>query len=132
MPKYNNKTLDAMNTVLDGYLDKTGKLGYAIARNKRLISDNLTEFSAARRGLVEKYGVTTYDDDGNPLTITVAEGDPNYPKFVEEITPILEAEITVDIFTISSAEAIEQLNAKGFLELEWMIDFDEEGEDATT
>lgn len=131
MPKYKNRELDAMNTSLDGYLDKTGKLGYAIARNKRILSENLTEFSCARRGLVEKYGVREYDGDGNLNSITVAESAPEYPKFVEEITPILETEIDVDVFKVSSDYAIEQLDAQGFLDLEWMIVFEEGGEDAT-
>ena len=51
----NGAMLDVI-IVLNKFANVGGKLGYAIARTKRLITDNLSDFNTLKDELVVKYG----------------------------------------------------------------------------
>lgn len=70
----------------------TGKAGYAIARNKRLLSNELKDFEEARNALLQKYGTKT--KDGN-YTIDPNKSE-NAEIFNKEISEVLGIEIDIE------------------------------------
>ena len=58
-------------------------------RTLEAIEAELTRFQKARNAVIEAYA--TKSDEGKP--VGVAPDDPNYPKVVEEIQALLDAEV---------------------------------------
>ena len=59
---YKNVELNNMLKSLEKVLRYNGRVGYAAARNTRLIRDALTEFQNVQLGLMEKYGEKELDE----------------------------------------------------------------------
>lgn len=87
---------DAMNQ--QGFMDNaTGVTGYALYRNIRILSDELKDYDKAVNDAIRKYG------EGNDEIgyIIRPENTEAIEKFTEEITPIANLEIDVNLYQIS-------------------------------
>lgn len=88
---------------LDCFKHIKGKVGVRIARNKRMIEEELVEFFNAKNELIKKYGE---EKNGifqvNPLS-------DNYRKFMEEIAPLLDEEVNFNFRTFTDDE-LEECN----------------------
>lgn len=73
----------------------TGKLGYAVARNIRLLSTELTEYNDRRNELIRKYGV---ENDG---VISVENGSEGFYKLMEEMKEYEDIEINIELMKVS-------------------------------
>jgi len=92
------KTKEALG--IKNYLDSvatdcTGKLGYAVARNIRLLNTELTEYNDKRNELIRKYGT---EKDGN---ISIAIGTEEHKKFVEEMAQYDDIELEVELMKVN-------------------------------
>ncbi len=94
----NGAMLDVI-MVLNKFANVGGKLGYAIARTKRLITDNLSDFNTLKDELVVKYG--QQNDQGNYYVDPQSE---NYADFIREITPLLDISVDIDIYKVPKDE----------------------------
>lgn len=106
------------NMILLSGLNETGKLGYAIAKNRRKLSEELSEYMGIRDSLVKKYGE---EDKANPS---------NY-KFTNETAKQLQDELSeydtlscdVDIMKVAPCDVYDSsLTSQQLFGLDWMID----------
>lgn len=95
----------------------TGKLGFAVAKNMRRLSDECQDFIKIKDDLICKYG--TVNEDGN---ITVQQNSESYGKFIEELKVYTDLQCDVDIYTVDEKELWESnLNADEMLMIEFMV-----------
>ena len=106
--------LNALNNISDKVY---GKLGYAVARNLRKITNELIEFEDMRLKIFYKYATLNKDNE--------YELQPNtepYQKFINEINEIAMISHKVDIYKIEPDLVIESnLSAKELNDLIFMI-----------
>lgn len=76
----------------------TGKEGYAIAKTKIAIRDEVSVFVELRDGLFQKYGSA----DGDRLIVKTDA--PEYETFIKEFAELCNKEIDVNIHQIPEAE----------------------------
>lgn len=74
-------------------LRETGRLGYAIARNKRKLMDAAKEFLELRDDLLQKYGES---EDGIYYSVSPENSD----AYIKELGDIPQIAHEVEIFTI--------------------------------
>lgn len=92
------KQADEMQFVLKQMLQTKGIVGYKIARNLRMITEELKEYNEVKQGLFEKYGT---EKDGNLVIDKFSE---NYTDFQKEIAPYEDQEIYLDFKRITEDE----------------------------
>ena len=83
---------------LSTMLQEKGTVGYKIARNLRMINDELKEYYELKQELFKKYGT----EDGDRIIIN--KDSQNYPLFINEITPLMNQEVNFDFRKISEEE----------------------------
>lgn len=93
-------------------LHETGKLGFFIAKNMRMIKTEIQEYIALRDHTISKYAA--------PGGVAVA--DENIPLFLEEMRPYDEIECEIDPAQVDEALFISgTLNSKDMFNLDWMV-----------
>lgn len=103
--KYSQAENLAMN--LSTMLDTKGIVGFKIARNLRMINDELQEYYQFKEELFKKYGKEV---DGN---LVINKDSENYPLFLNDIKQIAETEVNFDFRKITEEELIDSgLSAK--------------------
>ena len=91
------KTIEAFNllTFLNGIATKCkGKLGYAVARNIRVLNTELTEFQNKRNELIKKYG--TNDGDN----IFIENGSEAFFSFQNEMKEYVNIELDISLMKV--------------------------------
>ena len=81
--------------------DSKGIVGYKLARNLRMINEELREYYEIKERLLRKYG--TADGD----TLMLSKDSANYPLFVEEMGKIADQEVNFVFRKISEEEIAE-------------------------
>lgn len=115
-----NSQMAQMLKQLKPILAQRNKVGYAAARNSRILSDHLTEYQTFRTGLIEKYGQPEKDEQGNTV-IRMKTDSEEFQQFCKELAPINEIEHEVDFMTIPYEEAIGVLSGEEILAVDWMF-----------
>ncbi|MCC8039174.1 MAG: hypothetical protein LIP02_13730 [Bacteroidales bacterium] len=77
-------------------LHETGKLGYAIARNLRILKTECTEYLQLKAELFEELG----DRDGNQYSIPPDK----IPEYIERLGDIPSIDHEVNLYTITEEE----------------------------
>lgn len=110
--KLTNEKMYESASVMSG-LEETGLLGYAIAKNRRKLLEELKEYDAKRSEIVSKYGISRGDG-------TFAIGD--MAKFREELEPYATLESDVDVMTVP-VEVFTSggLTSQQMFALDWMV-----------
>lgn len=119
------KNIDMEKRVLDleKYLDRKDVIGYAAARNTRILKEQLTEFSERKEELVRLYGKEDKDENGELTgTITVDRTSPDFQKFIEKIEKFALIEHEIEPFKLKYKDAIGELTGNELVELEWMFE----------
>ena len=94
-----------------------GKLGYAVARNIRKISDELIEFENIRLEHIRKYG--TVNENGECV---IKKDTEEYHKFITDMQEFANISHDVDIFMINADIVMESdLTAEEMIKIEFMI-----------
>lgn len=121
--RYTNQEMEQMLDALQPILDRRDVIGYAAARNSRILRGELTEYHKVRDELVMKYGSADLDEEGNPTgQVSLTVGSPNFPQFVEEIGRYAAITHEPEIFKLKYEEAIGQLSGTELLSVEWMFE----------
>ena len=92
------KQADSMAFVLNTMLQIKGIVGYKIARNLRMINEELKEYNEVKQDLFRKYGT---EKDGN---LVIERGSENYSLFMQEIQPYEEQDVDFDFKKITDEE----------------------------
>jgi hypothetical protein len=97
-------------------LDEKGMLGYAIARNRRLLTAEVQEYSYKRDELLAEFGT----DMGNGQFQLNAE---NASRFYEALRPYSELTVDVPVMQIEPEVFYSgNLTSNQMFALEWMVD----------
>lgn len=121
--KYTNQEMDAMLASLEKFLERKDVIGYAAARNARILRNELTEYTKVRDELVMKYGEADTDEQGNPTgQVSLSVTSPDFPKFADEIGRFATITHEPELFRIKFEQAIGQLSGSELLEVEWMFE----------
>lgn len=89
---------DMLLNVLTTMLQTKGIVGFKIARNYRMISDELKEYNQIKQELFQKYGT---EINGQ---LVINKLDDNYVKFMDEMKPYDEQEVNFDFKKITEEE----------------------------
>ena len=118
-----NFKMEQLINSLKPFLDRTDIIGYAAARNSRRLSDQTVEYFMKRDELIMKYGKRELDGNHKETGRSVLnQTDPNFSRFVDEITPIGEIEHEVDIYKVPFEKAIDNLSGTELLSIDWMFE----------
>jgi len=80
------------------------KTSLAIAKMTIKLNEEFQAIEQVRQGLIRKYGEANKED---PNLISVKPESENYPKFVEEVTELLEQEVEVVIKKVKLPEEVD-------------------------
>lgn len=116
--KLSNKKMDECFNALNDISEKTtGRLGYAIARNLRKLSEELVEYQSLKDRAIVKYG--NEDSEGR---VSIQVGSEAFDNYINEMKEYMSIEHDVQIFTVSEEEVLKSdLNAKEMLAIDFMI-----------
>ena len=92
------KEADKIATVLLNMLQIKGIVGYKIARNLRMINDELKEYNDIKQDLFHKYGT---EKDGN---LIIEKSSENYSLYLKEIEPYEDQDVSFDFKKITDEE----------------------------
>lgn len=121
--RYTNQEMDQMLGQLKPLLERRDVIGYAAARNSRILTEELTEYTKVRDELVMKYGEADEDADGNPTgSVSLSVTSANFPKFVDEIERFATITHEPKLFRLKFEEAIGKLSGTELLAVEWMFE----------
>lgn len=109
---------DTLLNILTTMLQTKGIVGFKIARNYRMISDELKEYNDKKMELFKKYGK---EENGQ---LIIDKDSENYPLFLQEIEPYNEQEVQFNFRMITEEElANSELTAEQMLILsEYMVE----------
>ena len=114
--KMKNEQMYDRMLVLSG-LKETGKLGYAIARNRRKIEAEVTEYSKLRSDALVKFGKPIEGTNKYRL-----EGE-DLIKYNDEIAQYKDIACEVDVMLVSPDELYAgNLDSDQMYALEWMVE----------
>lgn len=94
--KLSNAVMVTLYNTLEKFPSATGKIGYAIARSKRILKENLADYEDARSILIKKYGKETEDGDW----IVKNEKGYKYKEFMKEFNELLGISVDVDLYQL--------------------------------
>lgn len=121
---YKNIEMERMIAALEPFLERTDKIGYAAARNTRILRSETQEYFDRREKLVEEYGEVQIGEDGNPTGLMELRFDsPKWPDYEREIAEWALIEHRPAIFKIPASEVIGKLSGTEILEIDWMLEW---------
>lgn len=113
--------MDSMLMQLEKHLERRDKIGYAAARNTRILANAALEYLKRKEELIRELGEKS--DDGS---IAITNGSDALNEFLDRIEEWANIEHDVELYTIPFSEAINVLSGSEILEIDWMF---EESED---
>lgn len=123
MIAYKNIEMEHMIASLEPLLDRTDKIGYAAARNTRILRTEAQEYFARRDKLIQKYGTEKLDKDGNPTGMSeIRIGSPEFEQYANEIQEWALIEHEPELFVLDYEEAIGKLSGAQLLDIDWMFE----------
>lgn len=119
---FTNAEMDQMVATLGKYLDRSDIVGYAAARNTRILESEMTEYLQIKRDLIQKYGEPVIDEDGNETgDIWLDVKSPKFKDFLTDIHEYAEIEHEPALMLLDYEKAIGILTGSELLELDWMF-----------
>ena len=123
MTSYKNIEMELMIKSLEPLLDHTDIVGYAAARNTRILTTEIQENITRLEELVAKNGEEVLDDEGNPTgQIELRFDSPKFKDYSDEIIEWAEIEHEPPIYKIPTEKCIGILSGRQMLEIEWMLE----------
>lgn len=117
--------MERMIDALSKHLERTDKIGYAAARNTRILSNASVEYYQRRESLINKYGEVELDESGKPTGRKVLNfTSPNFGDFAAELEEYALIEHDVELFRIPFSEAEGKLSGGDLLRIDWMFEDD--------
>lgn len=118
-----NFEMEQRRNSLIPFLSQRNLLGYIIARNYRMLSNELLEYEKFRNDLIQKYGEQDKDENGNLLpTVTVKMGTENFDKIIAELKPLNDITHEVDLMIAKYESVIGMLSGEEILSIDWMLE----------
>ncbi len=122
MATYKTSDLIKMRNDLDDMLPKTDVIGFAAAKNARVLDAELSTFNKKRDELIRELGE---EDEENSGSYSIQPNTEAYSEFAKRLMEYAEVECEVSICTIAASKAEGKLSGSEMLKVEWMLDWDE-------
>lgn len=120
---FKNSEMDIMRHQLEPVLAQRNRIGYAAARNYRVLSDALTEYSQFRNQLIKEYGTPDKADDGTELpTMSIKIGSPAFKNFCEAMAEYNNIEQEIELMTVKYDNVIGILSGDEIVAIDWMLE----------
>ena len=119
-----NDEMAAMADACIPHLRDGGLLGYACARNYRMLTTASLEYSAMRDDLVRRYGEKEYDADGRETGATITKDSPNWTKLTDALADFAGIEHEVEVFAVAASALVGILSGEEMLRIGWMLDWE--------
>lgn len=120
---YTNLEMEMMLKSLEPVLEQRNMVGYAAARNSRMLQDELVEYFTRKNDLIMEHGTPEVDEEGNETgQISISPISENFGKFIEEIDKYAQIEHDPQLMKIKYEDAIGILSGSEMLALEWMLE----------
>ena len=110
-----NQQAEILALSLQSMSDTKGSVGLKIARNLRMINEELREYYQFKQALFEKYGE---EQDGRWV---ISKDSPNIEAFLSELKPLEEQEVNFDFRKITEDELIESGLTAGQIGAIWEL-----------
>lgn len=121
--KLKNYQMDNMMLALQPLLEQKGMLGYVVSRNYRKLRDAVLEYTIRKQKLIQEYGKSELDEDGNPTGgYTIDVTDKAVQDALEELNQYADIEHDVEIMKIPVEDVIDELTGNDILALEFMLE----------
>lgn len=117
-----NRKASLMAQNCERWIDDTGLLGYACARNYRRLADATVEYSAIKNDAIRQFGREVLNEAGAVTAYTIEPGSDGFESFKKRVEPFDDIECEVDIMTIPPSEVIGKMTGRESLEIDWMIE----------
>ena len=113
---------EALALSLNSMLNTKGVAGLKIARNLRMINDELKEYYERKQELFRKYG----EEKGDQLVVD--KDSENYPLFIKELEPLANEEVEFNFRKLTENDLAESGLTAGQMGLlwDWMVQTDEQ------
>lgn len=123
MQKYKNIEMEQMITALEPLLKRTDIIGYAAARNTRLLKNEVTEYMNRRNELVCKYGEPVKDENGAPTgAYQLKIYSANWKEYEAGIAEWALIEHECNLMTVKPEDVIGKLTGEEIFNIDWMIE----------
>ena len=123
MSAYKNIEMEQMIASLEPLLERTDKIGYAAARNTRILQSCAMEYLERREQLIAKHGTPRLDDEGNPTGVSeIRIGSEEFDAYAAEIEEWALIEHEPDIFKLKYEDVIDKLSGAQILAVDWMLE----------
>lgn len=119
--KYKNSEMDSMIQSASPFLERRDLIGYAAARNVRVLMDAAREYLMRKEEIVREHGRPELDGDGNPTGNYTMDVEGNEDA-VRELASYGDIEHEADVFKIKYEKAIDRLSGNEILSIDWMFD----------
>ncbi len=108
---------------LQPILTQRNIVGYIAARNMRILSDALTEYTQFEHEAIIKFGTADKDSNGKPTgTTSIQPNSDSFNKFLEEMKPYQEITQEVSIMFAKFDDVIGILSGEEILSIDWMLE----------
>lgn len=123
MKTYKNIEMEQLIESLKPHLQRRDVVGYAAARNTRILRNEMAEYLQRREELVEKYGNAKVDESGNPTgEIELRFDSPEFKEYCKEIEEYAKYEHEPQLYKIPADKCIGLLSGTEILEIDWMLE----------
>lgn len=120
--EYTNEQMHQMLLSLEPLLERRDIVGYAAARNTRVLQAEAMEYLKRRDELIEKYGEPEFADNGTPTGRQQLQiGSDAYKRFMDDLALYSNIKHRPLLFKIPYEEAIGKMSGTEILACEWML-----------
>lgn len=122
---YTNAEMDAMISCMEPLLERTDCIGFAAAKNTRLLQNELVEYRQKKNELIMELGEKDLDAEGRENgNMSIKPGTPAMSEFSRRIDEFAKQKAEPKLMKLSAEDVIGKLSGSDVLRLEWMIDLD--------
>ena len=121
--KLTNYQMDQYIFDLEPFLDRKDIIGYAAARNTRLLANASLDHVKIKTTLLQKYGKPVIDENGNKTDkLSISSDDEHYDEVATQIDISGSLVHEVTIYTIPATTVASELTGREILLIDWMLD----------
>lgn len=120
-----NVEMERMMAQLEPYLERTDRIGYAAARNYRILRSETEEYIGRKRQLIAELGEPVVGEDGKPTgNVELRFGTEAFARFEAEIRDWALMRHEPALYTLPVKDAEGAISGAEILRLEWMFDWE--------
>ena len=116
-----NEAIAGCMAACNKHLGDRGVLGYACARNLRMLAFSASEYLDERNSLIKEYGRKIESADGVRYEITPS--DESWNDFEAAISPLNGIEHDIDVTVVNASDLIGAMSGSDLLELDFMLNW---------